>query len=44
MKDSGVHLAHTVIDEAGTGTGIVALEDVLEELVGQIRDDSRRAA
>ena len=43
MKDSGAHLA-TVIDQAGTGIGIIALEDVLEELVGQIRDDSRRAA
>jgi magnesium and cobalt exporter, CNNM family len=40
MKDTGAHLA-TVIDEGGTTIGIVALEDVLAELVGQIRDDSR---
>jgi CBS domain containing-hemolysin-like protein len=43
MKDTGAHLA-AVIDEYGSQVGIVALEDVLEELVGQIRDDSRRAA
>ncbi len=43
MKNTGAHLA-TVVDEGGTTIGIVALEDVLEELVGQIRDDSRRAA
>ena len=43
MKNTGAHLA-TVTDDTGTVLGIVALEDVLEELVGQIRDDSRRAA
>jgi CBS domain containing-hemolysin-like protein len=43
MKDTGAHLA-IVADDAGDAIGIVALEDVLEELVGQIRDDSRRAA
>jgi len=43
MKDTGAHLA-AVVDDTGTSCGIVALEDVLEELVGQIRDDSRRAA
>jgi CBS domain containing-hemolysin-like protein len=41
MKDTGAHLA-IVADEAGDAIGVVALEDVLEELVGQIRDDSRR--
>ena len=43
MKNTGAHLA-TVTDDTGCVLGIVALEDVLEELVGQIRDDSRRAA
>ena len=43
MQDSGAHLG-TAIDEAGTVIGIVTLEDMLEELVGQIRDDSRMAA
>ena len=43
MKDTGAHLA-TVLGDDGRTVGIVALEDVLEELVGQIRDDSRRAA
>ena len=43
MKDTGAHLA-AVRDDDENICGIVALEDVLEELVGQIRDDSRRAA
>lgn len=43
MKSTGAHLA-IVADDDGNAVGIVALEDVLEELVGQIRDDSRRAA
>ena len=41
MKSSGAHLAG-VVDHDGRQVGAVALEDVLEELVGQIRDDSRR--
>jgi len=40
MQHSGAHLARAT-DENGRVTGIVTLEDVLEELVGQIRDDSR---
>jgi len=40
MQHSGAHLARAT-DENGHVTGIVTLEDVLEELVGQIRDDSR---
>jgi len=43
MKNTGAHLA-TVTDDIGTTIGIVALEDVLQELVGQIRDGSRRPA
>lgn len=43
MQDSGAHLG-AATDEAGQVIGIVTLEDMLEELVGQIRDDSRVAA
>ncbi len=37
------HLAR-VQDEDGSLTGVVALEDVLEELVGEIRDEAQRLA
>ena len=43
MQDSGAHLG-AATDESGEVIGIVTLEDMLEELVGQIRDDSRVAA
>lgn len=43
MQSDGAHLA-AVRDAGGQVIGIVTLEDVLSELVGQIRDDSRRAA
>lgn len=43
MQRSRAHLA-SVVDGAGKVLGVVALEDVLEELVGEIRDESRRAA
>ncbi|WP_193106344.1 hemolysin family protein [Brachybacterium sp. FME24] len=43
MQDSGAHLG-AATDADGSVIGIVTLEDMLEELVGQIRDDSRIAA
>ena len=40
MQRSGAHLAG-VVDREGL-TGVVFLEDVLEELVGEVRDETRR--
>jgi CBS domain containing-hemolysin-like protein len=41
MQRSGSHLAQ-VVDRGGKALGVVTLEDVLEELVGEIRDDSQK--
>ncbi len=41
MQRTGSHLAQ-VVDRNGKTLGIIALEDLLEELVGNIRDDTRR--
>ena len=40
MQRSGAHMAQAV-DDAGQTQGVVALEDVLEEIVGEVRDESR---
>lgn len=41
MQQRGAHLAH-VVETDGATLGVVALEDVLEELVGEIRDATQR--
>ncbi len=41
MQASGAHLAQVVAPNGQT-VGVVALEDVLEELIGEVRDATRR--
>ena len=41
MRRVGAHLAR-VFDRAGTVTGVLFLEDILEELVGEVHDATRR--
>jgi CBS domain containing-hemolysin-like protein len=41
MRESGTHMAQ-VIDQSGETLGVITLEDVLEELVGEIRDNQHR--
>ena len=43
MRARGAHLAR-VADAGGRTIGVVALEDVLEELVGEVRDAAQAAA
>ena len=38
MRDSSINMA-IVLDEYGTTSGIITLEDLLEEIVGDIRDE-----
>ena len=42
MRRSGVHLAR-VFDDAGQTRGVLFLEDIIEELVGEVEDATRRA-
>jgi len=42
MQRANAHLAR--VEEGGAVIGVVALEDVLEELVGEIRDEAQRLA
>jgi CBS domain containing-hemolysin-like protein len=41
MQRSGSHLAR-VVDSGGATLGVLFLEDVLEELVGEVRDATQR--
>jgi CBS domain containing-hemolysin-like protein len=41
MRRSGVHLAR-VFDEHGSARGVLFLEDIIEELVGEVQDATRR--
>ena len=41
MQRTGAHLAR-VVDDEGDGGGVVFLEDVLEELVGEVTDATQR--
>ncbi|MDO5711090.1 MAG: CBS domain-containing protein, partial [Micrococcales bacterium] len=43
MQQTGSHLAR-VVDDADAVVGVVFLEDVLEELVGEVTDDSQLAS
>ena len=41
MRRSGVHVARA-FDESGSTTGVLFLEDIIEELVGEVQDATRR--
>lgn len=41
MQRTGTHLAR-VVDDAGSTLGVVFLEDVIEELVGEVTDSTQR--
>ncbi len=41
MRRSGVHVARA-FDESGATTGVLFLEDIIEELVGEVHDATRR--
>ena len=41
LRRAGVHIART-FDEQGATTGVLFLEDIIEELVGEVHDATRR--
>ena len=41
LQRTGVHIAR-VVDVAGNTTGVLFLEDIIEELVGEVQDATRR--
>jgi CBS domain containing-hemolysin-like protein len=41
LQRTGIHLAR-VVDAAGVTTGVLFLEDIIEELVGEVHDATRR--
>ena len=41
MRNGGSHMAR-LVDENGRTKGAIALEDILEELVGEVADATRR--
>jgi CBS domain containing-hemolysin-like protein len=41
MRRLGTHVARA-FDEDGTTTGVIFLEDIIEELVGEVQDATRR--
>lgn len=41
LQKSGIHLAR-VVDLSGNTTGVLFLEDIIEELVGEVQDATRR--
>ncbi|BDZ51117.1 hypothetical protein GCM10025867_33580 [Frondihabitans sucicola] len=41
MRRAGVHVARS-FDEQGTTRGVLFLEDIIEELIGEVQDATRR--
>jgi CBS domain containing-hemolysin-like protein len=41
MRRAGVHVARA-FDESGATQGVLFLEDIIEELVGEVQDATRR--
>ena len=41
LRRAGTHVARA-FDESGATTGVLFLEDIIEELVGEVQDGTRR--